>query len=325
MKLKRFLWSTSLLLLILALTGCMDIVNRTFNLKYHVTGVVQTLNGEYLGEVILKCSGGSTVMTASEFTIDEDGQNWRFDDLSGKVTITPTKMGWAFIPESVEVEANTKNIKFTALPEGPGQLLNKFIKVYEEKDMKRLVEIMYNMSDADLSFYQNKFDSMQEVKIDLLSVDSFTSNSRMGSATVNLKFDIVYTDGQRDHLSSMYSFEFVKYGGSWYIDKFDEGIWIHTDAMNIQLNENANREWISFYVTVPDRFIIETSYLNQNNDTVITLYDSNLSQIGKNDDSDGDYYSKIETPLSQGRYSILVEEITKKNLNCNLKINRVEE
>lgn len=325
MKLKHFLLSTSLLLLIFILTGCLDTVNQTFQLKYNVTGAVQTLAGEYLGEVIFKTSGNSAEMTVSEFTIDEDGQNWRFDELSGEVIITPTKMGWAFIPGNVEVEGNTKNIKFTALPSGPGQLLNDFINAYEEKDLERFEELMHSMSSTDFSHFQNMFDSMQEIKIDILSIDSFTSNSWTGSATVNFKYSIIYTDGQSKQISTVCSFEFIKSGEVWYIDQFDEGTWVYTDELNIQLNEMNNKVWISLNVTVPDRFVIETSYLSRPNDTVITVYDSNLIQIEKNDDRDESYYSKIEIPLSRGSYYILVEEITKKNLNCNLIVKRVEE
>lgn len=327
MRLKRYVSIALLLLLMFALAGCTEIFNRTFNLKYDISGTVQTVDGEYLNEVIIKSSGDTTSMTASEGIEDEEMQNWRMNELSGVVTVTPTKSGWTFIPESIDVQRATTNIHFTALPEEPGRLINEYVQAYEDQDAGRIAELFGKPQNGTLAMnYQDAFDSLAEVDVEIIGLDSFTNTSGGGSAVLGMIYHYTFVDGTEQHVGWVTEITFTENYGYWYIDTLTETDLVIVDEMDMALDSQYSSLTLPLFVTVPDRFVIETSYLDHNLDTELTIYDGDGTIIDSNDDSNGSNYSKIEVSLPNGLYYVEVAAYHDYELlNCRLQVTRVEQ
>ena len=71
-----------------------------------VSGQITRLdNGQAADGVILTFSNGQTVTTGSDGT-------WRKDGLSGSITVTPIKDGWAFDPQNIQLTQAGINANF---------------------------------------------------------------------------------------------------------------------------------------------------------------------------------------------------------------------
>lgn len=122
MPLKRVSLMLLAVLVALSLTGCLGgLTGGTAPVKYTVSGRIVTADTkDGLEDVTLTFTDQTDVVAT-----DKDG-NWRRPGLSGTVTVTPTKDGWAFDPETRQVTVASDNVDFTATPVSVEHILTTY-------------------------------------------------------------------------------------------------------------------------------------------------------------------------------------------------------
>jgi hypothetical protein len=70
--------------------------------------------------------------------------------------------------------------------------------------------------------------------------------------------------------------------------------------------KDVSETWYQIFVPATGTYIIETSQNINSSDTFLHLYDGNFNQIAVDDDSAGNYYSRITISLGTGNYYVKV-------------------
>lgn len=85
----------------------------------------------------------------------------------------------------------------------------------------------------------------------------------------------------------------------------------------------ATRQMYTFTVNSSGYYAIRTFYYSKKTDTILTLYNSSMTEIAQNDDIySGNRYSRIEAYLTPGTYYVGLSEYNEDAIYCQLTVER---